>query len=869
MPCLAHEQARQLALVRDLLMPESYAQLDEAAARASIAATHVQPHVRPPPVYARRKLVSAATLAQREEDRQLLLMRDLLMPESRAKVVPLKLAQLVTKQDKKLARQHKAGLKKVHKELRTKAKTLAKTVAKAARDARAHRAAQRKLANPWPAKCFATAADVAAMDKELLRQKRVQLKRLARQAQKLVQQQVQQRKRLVRQEKLAQKLVQKLVQKQQEKEARQRAMSFASPADMAAMTKECARLQQVKQKQEAKLRAKEEKQQQQQQKRAARHMAKEAKQRAADQKRASAGKATAEDMAAMTKECARLQQVQQQREAKRRAAEQKQRAKALKQQARAEAKAQRQLEKEKGPVHVHIPLRTIEQVMADHVPRKRRASVVSSTAHGGIVHIPLRSLAEVLADNPRKRRAETTSSTNHGPIVHIPMRSIEEVMADMPARRNAKAKHVHKAKPMAVAMPPGVLTGEMTILSTTDTASPKTNAKNKAEAKAKNKAKKKGKGKSLFSAGGGSGDGDSGGMDMASAFMSGFTRDASGFVTANVNVPFMSMPELVPEPAPRDHSTTNGSELWDVSKIITGKDSLPNGLIQTWRQVPNYPNYSVSDMGRVRNDTRRDGKHMKQRVCRNGYKHVTLSDCGFTRGFLVHRLVAQTFLPNDDHSLRRTVDHMDRDRTNNHLSNLRWATDEEQRENRVMPGPDEMLRRAGTRLRRLATSTHPEKAFPSLTLAAEWATDYGDAEYTWEDMSNACKTQGATVEGFVWLFVYEPDKPGEEWKPIPILPGYDASNKGRIRRGLPWIRVFRQSNAPGHYQIRIDDSTYSIHRLVAAAWKSTSIEGKHVIHLDGEMDNHKSHNLRVLDPSDAHAFHRQRREDRKDATDTS
>ena len=45
----------------------------------------------------------------------------------------------------------------------------------------------------------------------------------------------------------------------------------------------------------------------------------------------------------------------------------------------------------------------------------------------------------------------------------------------------------------------------------------------------------------------------------------------------------------------------------------------------------------------------------------------------------VHRLVAETFIPNPDG--KPTVDHIDRDTTNNSLSNLRWATHSEQREN--------------------------------------------------------------------------------------------------------------------------------------------------------------------------------------------
>lgn len=54
------------------------------------------------------------------------------------------------------------------------------------------------------------------------------------------------------------------------------------------------------------------------------------------------------------------------------------------------------------------------------------------------------------------------------------------------------------------------------------------------------------------------------------------------------------------------------------------------------------------------------------------YYYVTLSKNGKRKKFLVHRLVAQTFIPNPDNLPQ--VNHKDGDVHNNRISNLEWVT---------------------------------------------------------------------------------------------------------------------------------------------------------------------------------------------------
>jgi len=66
----------------------------------------------------------------------------------------------------------------------------------------------------------------------------------------------------------------------------------------------------------------------------------------------------------------------------------------------------------------------------------------------------------------------------------------------------------------------------------------------------------------------------------------------------------------------------------------------------------------------------------------NNYHKVMIKYDGVKRNMRVHRLVAETFLPNDNNLPE--VDHIDRNRINNDISNLRWVSRSENMINRDM-----------------------------------------------------------------------------------------------------------------------------------------------------------------------------------------
>lgn len=88
------------------------------------------------------------------------------------------------------------------------------------------------------------------------------------------------------------------------------------------------------------------------------------------------------------------------------------------------------------------------------------------------------------------------------------------------------------------------------------------------------------------------------------------------------------------------------------------------------RIIENYPNYTISDKGEIVNTN--TNKKLKGYIRKDGYVIITLSKGGKKYKCYLHRLVAETFIPNPDNLSQ--VNHKDEDKTNNCVSNLEWIT---------------------------------------------------------------------------------------------------------------------------------------------------------------------------------------------------
>lgn len=243
-------------------------------------------------------------------------------------------------------------------------------------------------------------------------------------------------------------------------------------------------------------------------------------------------------------------------------------------------------------------------------------------------------------------------------------------------------------------------------------------------------------------------------------------------------------------------------------------DKLPIELVDTeeiWNSLAiiNLSNYEASSFGNIRNIA--TGTVLISSY-RHGHKVISLSgDDKQIKQYQVHRLIASAFIPNPNNY--PTVDHINRIRDDNRITNLRWASHGMQASNRKRPEvpftPVNQYDEDGKFIRQWSSCKEIER-------------ELNIGNYV---ISRAIK-EGRIGGGYKWAYAGESVNSieGEEWKlaPYPEYEPIKVSSKGRYmtRNG----RASYGSRKDVYAMVNVYDITtkkkvkIGLHRLIASAF---------------------------------------------------
>ena len=164
---------------------------------------------------------------------------------------------------------------------------------------------------------------------------------------------------------------------------------------------------------------------------------------------------------------------------------------------------------------------------------------------------------------------------------------------------------------------------------------------------------------------------------------------------------------------------------------------------EIWCPIKGYEGfYGVSDKGRVRSLKSGKERILKPGSDKDGYLQVGLYKNGEKKMCKVHRLVAQTFIPNPDNLPQ--VNHKDEDKENNSVHNLEWCS-------------SKYNANFGTRTKKISIKI--SKPVLQYTKSGEFVREWKSTRavernlgYFHSYISNCCNGIHKSAYGYIWKF---------------------------------------------------------------------------------------------------------------------
>jgi hypothetical protein len=233
-----------------------------------------------------------------------------------------------------------------------------------------------------------------------------------------------------------------------------------------------------------------------------------------------------------------------------------------------------------------------------------------------------------------------------------------------------------------------------------------------------------------------------------------------------------------------------------------------------------------------------------------GYFGISLVNIFGRKNFKIHRLVALAFIPNPEN--KTDVNHMDKNKHNNNISNLEWNT---RAENNIHSKLNVIITTNKNKpiYRIDKNSSEILEKYNSIELAAEWIFSLGLTKTTHNGrnaIGNVISGLSNTAYGFRWELENTNQNLGDEiWKQVIIEniinceKEYFVSSLGRFKNNSGIIMDNYKVNENGYIRVFIYNKTYTLHRLIAFAFLENSENKEQVNHIDGNKLNNCVNNL--------------------------
>jgi hypothetical protein len=274
---------------------------------------------------------------------------------------------------------------------------------------------------------------------------------------------------------------------------------------------------------------------------------------------------------------------------------------------------------------------------------------------------------------------------------------------------------------------------------------------------------------------------------------------------------------------------------------------------EIWKTIEDYPNYEVSTFGNIKNKTTE--KLLKLQKNYSGYLNISLRNNN-KKSFtcIVHRLVTKAFIQNPEN--KPTVNHIDRNRSNNNIHNLEWSTMSEQNyhSSLVSQKGNPNNYRAICQIN-IETNDIIEE-YKSITDAAKWVINNNLTTIKILNPNNisiisskicaVANNKRQSAYNFNWKYIIKDDIEKEIWKEIPFeiigKYNYGVSNFGRFKNNKNDI-ITNHKSSSGYKRLSINKKTYLLHRLVALTFLENPENKEFVNHKDGNKLNNLLENL--------------------------